>query len=149
MYALRTLMIIALALTSAAFIACSGKVRTKAPSESPAPGKPDVVVIQDGQGQDENGPPDHAPAHGYRKKHQVGNANVVLEYSTSLGLYIVLNQDDCYYNAGQFYRLSSGAWEWSVRIEGPWKAVDDRNDLPPGLRKNKHGNKDKDKDKNK
>jgi len=143
MYALRTLMIIALALTSAAFIACSGKVRTKAPSDAPAPRE--VVVID--QEQDQNGPPDHAPAHGYRKKHQVGNANVVLEYSTSLGLYVVIGQDDCYYNAGQFYRLSSGAWEWSVRIEGPWKAVDDRNDLPPGLRKNKHGNKDKDKSK--
>ena len=145
MYALRTLMIIALALTSAAFIACSGKVRTKAPSSGPD--NREVVVVEQEDGK--NGPPDHAPAHGYRKKHQVGNANVVLEYSASLGLYIVVNQDDCYYNAGQFYRLSSGAWEWSVRIEGPWKAVDDRNDLPPGLRKNKHGNKDKDKDKNK
>lgn len=138
MYALRTLMIIALALTSAAFIACSGKVRTKAPSSGPA--DRDVVIVQE---EDQNGPPDHAPAHGYRKKQYVGNANVVLEYSASLGLYIVVGQDDCYYNAGQFFRLDSGAWEWSVRIEGPWKAVDDRNDLPPGLRKHKGGNKGK------
>jgi len=136
MYALRTLMIIALALTSAAFIACSGKVRTKAPSS--APSSRDVVVIEEEDGK--NGPPDHAPAHGYRKKQHVGNANVVLEYDTELGLYIVIDQDDCYYNAGQFFRLDSGAWEWSVRIEGPWKPVDDRNDLPPGLRKHK-GNK--------
>ena len=123
MHLIRTLMIIVLALTSAAIIACSGKVRTGAPSE--------VGVAQEEKG----GPPDHAPAHGYRDKQ--GNQNVVLEYDARLDVYVVSGYDDCYYTAGQFYRKVQGAWEWSVCIDGPWRAVSHRNDLPPGLRKHK------------
>ena len=123
MYVIRTLMIIALASMAVVFVGCSGKVRTSAPR--------DAGVAQ----QEEHGPPDHAPAHGYRKKQ--GNANVVLEYDARMDVYIVSGYDDCYYTAGQFYRKVQGAWEWSVCIEGPWRSLENRNDLPPGLRKHK------------
>ncbi|HXV15003.1 MAG TPA: hypothetical protein VEC56_12425 [Candidatus Krumholzibacteria bacterium] len=125
MFVIRTLMIIALALmTAAVVIGCSGKVATKSPSSR------DVIIVKD-----EPGPPDHAPAHGHRKKQ--GNQSVILEYDERMDLYVVSGYDDCYYTAGQFYRKVKGAWEWSVCIDGPWKAVAHRNDLPPGLRKHK------------
>ncbi len=110
MYVIRTLMIIALASMAVVFAGCSGKVRTSAPREA-------------GVAQEEAG-----------KK---GNANVVLEYDARMDVYVVSGYDDCYYTAGQFYRKVQGAWEWSVCIEGPWKSVENRNDLPPGLRKHK------------
>jgi hypothetical protein len=119
-------MIIALAVTTAALVGCSGKVTAKGASSSSR----DVEVTTD-----KPGPPDHAPAHGYRKKQ--GNESVVLVYDAGLGVYIVSGYDNCYYTAGQFYRKVEGAWEWSVCIDGPWKAVGHRNDLPPGLRKHK------------
>lgn len=124
MFAVRTLMIIVLAASMAALIGCSSKVASK--SASPH----DVEISKD-----KPGPPDHAPAYGYRKKQ--GNESVVLVYDSGLDVYVVSGHDDCYYTAGQFYRRIQGAWEWSVCIEGPWKAVAHRNDLPPGLRKHK------------
>ena len=124
MFALRTLMIIALAMTAALFVGCSSNVSAKGASTR-------TVEMQEEKG----GPPDHAPAHGYRNKH--GNRSVVLTYDERLDVYVVEGHDDCYYTAGQFYRKVQGAWEWSVCIDGPWKAVADRNDLPPGIRKHK------------
>lgn len=122
MYALRMLIIIALASMAVVFAGCSGKVRTTAPSDA-------------GIAQEKQGPPDHAPAHGHRKNK--GNESVVLVYDDRMDVYVVSGHDDCYYTAGQFYRKVQGAWEWSVCIDGPWKAVAQRNDLPPGLRKYK------------
>ena len=110
MVLVRTLMIIALASMTVAFTGCSGKVRTSAPSDA-------------GIAQEQSG-----------KK---GNESVVLTYDARMDVYVVSGHDDCYYTAGQFYRKVQGAWEWSVCIEGPWKAIAHRNDLPPGLRKHK------------
>ena len=124
MYRVRTLMIIVLAASMAALVSCSSKVASKSASSR-------EVVMTD----KETGPPEHAPAHGYRKKQ--GNEKVVLVYDSGMDVYVVSGYDDCYYTAGQFYRRVQGAWEWSVCIEGPWKAVAHRNDLPPGLRKHK------------
>jgi hypothetical protein len=123
MYVIRTLMIIALVSGTVAFTGCSS---AKSKGASPH----DVGVAQD-----ESGPPDHAPAYGYREKR--GNEKVVLVYDDRMDVYVVSGQDDCYYTAGQFYRKVQGAWEWSVCIDGPWKSVARRNDLPPGLRKYK------------
>jgi hypothetical protein len=127
MHPLRILMIIALAIMTGALVGCSGKVTAK--GGSPEDVDRNVEVVKDNG----NGPPDHAPAYGYRKKQ--GNETVVLVYDAEMDLYIVSGQEDCYYTAGQFYRRVQGAWEWSVCIDGPWKAVARRNDLPPGLRK--------------
>jgi hypothetical protein len=121
-------MIIALAVMTGALVGCSGKVTAKGGSSHDV--ENDVEVVGD-----HNGPPDHAPAHGYRKKQ--GNESVVLVYDAKMDVYVVSGQEDCYYTAGQFYRKVQGAWEWSVCIDGPWKAVERRNDLPPGLRKHK------------
>ena len=125
MYRVRTLMIIVLAASTAAFVGCSSKVASKSASSR--------EVAMTGK---DTGPPDHAPAYGYRKNQQ-GNADVVLVYDSKIDVYVVSGYDDCYYTAGQFYRRVQGAWEWSVCIEGPWKAIAHRNDLPPGLRKHK------------
>jgi len=56
-----------------------------------------------------HGPPPHAPAHGYRHKHQ----GVDFE--------------------GHYYRYHEPHWEVGVHIEGPWESVSEEA-LPPGLR---------------
>jgi hypothetical protein len=94
---------------------------------------PKPVVVKDV----EPGPPPHAPAHGYRHKH--AGDGVILVYDTDIDVYVVNGHRDCYYSAGQYFRLAEASWEWSVNIEGPWKVVAHSSDLPPGLRHHKHG----------
>jgi hypothetical protein len=116
-------MIIALAIMTGVLVGCSGKVTAKGGSSKDI--GHDVVS-------DSNDSVDSAQS--YSKK---GNESVVLVYDAKMDVYVVSGHDDCYYTAGQFYRKVQGAWEWSVCIDGPWKAVERRNDLPPGLRKHK------------
>lgn len=123
MYVIRTLMIIALASCTAAFVGCASAKGKGASAH-------DVSIAQD-----ESGSPEHASASGDHEPG--GNAKVVLVYDDRMDVYVVSGQDDCYYTAGQFYRKVQGAWEWSVCVDGPWKTVARRNDLPPGLRKYK------------
>jgi hypothetical protein len=120
--AARNIIIVSVAI-AAATIGCSSRtvVHTKR--------SPDVVVVKETKG----GPPPHAPAHGYRKKH--GKDNVVLKYDAGIAVYVVKGHRDCYFNDGVYFRLSGSTWETSARIDGPWKvAVVDR-DLPDGLKK--------------
>jgi hypothetical protein len=77
------------------------------------------------------GPPAHAPAHGYRKKHASG---VELVFDSGLGVYVVLGIPDCYYDDHRFYRLEKGVWKTAPDPKGTWTAAADR-DLPPGLRR--------------
>ena len=49
-----------------------------------------------------NGPPPHAPAHGYRHKHQHG---VELVYSSELGVYVVVGFPNHYFSEGHYFRL--------------------------------------------
>jgi len=99
---------------------------------------PDVVVVKEKQ----PGPPDHAPAYGHRR-----NADrVVLVYDSDLQVYVVESHPNCYYSAGQYFRYGTKTWEWSVDVEGPWRAVELASDVPPGLRKmdvSMHERKDK------
>ncbi len=101
--------------------------------------QPDVVVIEKSRPgvviveQQHQGPPAHAPAHGYRKKH-AGN-NVTLVYSPDLQVYVVNGHRHCYYSAGQYFRLNATTWEWSVDMSGPWRVVRVESDIPPSLRK--------------
>ena len=110
---------------------------------------PDVVVVE----KQRQGPPDHAPAHGYRKKHP--GDRVALVYDSKLQVYVVSNHSGCYYSAGQYFRVGARTWEWSVDIAGPWRTVKSMSDVPPGLRKmdvsanNKKKAKDKDNGKGK
>ena len=79
-----------------------------------------------------NGPPSHAPAHGYRLKH--ARDGVELMYDADIDVYVVVGYEDCWYTAGQYFRLGDHRWEWSVNVEGPWKVVAHESDVPPGLR---------------
>ncbi|MBW2180068.1 MAG: hypothetical protein JRG81_06835 [Deltaproteobacteria bacterium] len=66
-----------------------------------------------------HGPPPHAPAHGYRHKHQQG---VELSYDTGLGVYVVIEIPGMYFNDGLYIRWSNaGYWEVGYHFEGPWR----------------------------
>ena len=86
-----------------------------------------------------SGPPSHAPAHGYRHKHQTG---VEIVFDSHLGVYIVAGKTDIYFHDGWFLRIRSGNWEVSASLDGQWKArSSDR--VPPGLRSKHHAKKPK------
>ena len=76
-----------------------------------------------------HGPPPHAPAHGYRHKHQ----GVELVYDSGRGVYVVIGLAHHYYFKGHYYRLRETQWEVGVHVEGPWEFVSDEA-LPWGLR---------------
>lgn len=76
-----------------------------------------------------NGPPAHAPAHGYRHK-QVDGMELV--FDSGRGVYVVVGLSDHYYHDGYFYRLRGDLWEMSLKHDGNWNVVSE-NSLPPGL----------------
>jgi hypothetical protein len=75
------------------------------------------------------GPPAHAPAHGYRRKHVAG---MELVFDSGRGVYIVVGLPNHYYHDGYFYRLRDGLWEMSLKHDGDWKVVSQKS-LPLGL----------------
>lgn len=81
------------------------------------------------------GPPDHAPAWGYRRHHEHEEADeeVALRFDPTLGVKVVVGVPNLYFSDGVFIRFSSGAWQASVHPNGPWRmqAVEA---VPPGLR---------------
>jgi len=91
--------------------------------------KPKIVKKDKGYG-----PPPHAPAHGYRYKHQQG---VELRYDAGLGVYVVIEIPDMYFNDGLYIRWStSGYWEVGHHYKGPWRAAA-ANEVPYTLDKKK------------
>ena len=90
--------------------------------ESPAP--PQVVARQPG-------PPPHAPAHGYRRKHPQDDVDLV--FDSGLGVYVVVDTPDCWWSDGGYYRWRDGVWSTGVHISGPW-AVIKVDAVPSGLR---------------
>jgi len=64
------------------------------------------------------GPPPHAPAHGYRHKHQDG---VELEYDSQLGVYFAVKIPSVYFFNNLYLRLSGGNWEVAANFNGPWR----------------------------
>jgi len=83
-----------------------------------------------------NGPPAHAPAHGYRRKHVAG---MELVFDSGRGVYVVVGLSDHYYHDGYFYRLRGGLWEMSLKPDADWKAASDKS-LPLGLQVKANGN---------
>ncbi|HUV66186.1 MAG TPA: hypothetical protein VMW24_20005 [Sedimentisphaerales bacterium] len=83
-----------------------------------------------------NGPPAHAPAHGYRRKQVSG---VELVFDSGRGVYVVVGFPDHYYHDGYFYRLRAGAWEMSLKPDTGWASVSMAS-LPPGLQARGHDN---------
>jgi len=79
------------------------------------------------------GPPAHAPAHGYHRKH-VGDVELV--YDSTWDVYVVVGCPDHYYYNDRFYRLCGTEWQVSLTLNSGWVRIsDDR--LPPGLQKNR------------
>jgi hypothetical protein len=64
------------------------------------------------------GPPTHAPAHGYRHKHRGHD----LAFDRDLGVYVVVDVPGVWFLDGSYFRIdSSGRWEVSVEMDGPWR----------------------------
>ncbi len=86
----------------------------------------------------EQGPPPHAPAHGYRAKH--GHHDLV--YDSGLGAYVVLGYDDLYYLDDHYYRFHDGYWLYSRYIDDDWRRID-YDHVPSRLRHSRdHGDRD-------
>ena len=81
-----------------------------------------------------HGPPPHAPAHGYRHKHQ----GVELVYDSGHGVYVVIDLPNHYYFRGRYYRRGEIQWEAGVNMDGPWEFVSE-GALPKGLRAKEKG----------
>lgn len=123
------LMVLTIVIAAGILSACTRAVVYKESSpkpvykqKSPTP----VIISEDG-----HGPPPHAPAHGYRAKHQ--GDDVVLVYDRHLAVYVVSGQRDCYYSAGQYFRFVDGSWEWSVSVSTGWAVVASYHDVPSSL----------------
>lgn len=84
----------------------------------------------------QQGPPAHAPAHGYRKKHR--HDNVELVWDSGKGVYVVIAHEGHFFSKDVYYRIAGDHWEVSGGINGPWKVTNSGN-VPPGLRKHHHG----------
>ncbi|WP_022665122.1 hypothetical protein [Desulfospira joergensenii] len=79
------------------------------------------------------GPPPHAPAHGYRHKHQ----GYDLEYRDKAGAYIVLNVPETWFYDDLYIRVSSdGEWFVSADLEGGWR-IAAGNEVPYSLKEYK------------
>jgi hypothetical protein len=77
------------------------------------------------------GPPPHAPAHGYRAKTAQG---VELVFDRELGVFLVVGLSGTYFSGDFYYRQETGGrWERSGRLDGDWVGIVETA-LPPGLR---------------
>jgi len=85
----------------------------------------------------EKGPPAHAPAHGYRRKHQT--MDVQLVYDSGRDVYVVVGLPGHYYYDGHFFRIRGAQWEMSLNTADGWQPADE-NSIPPGLRTKSNGN---------
>lgn len=117
-------------------------------------GGPPHPEVHHGSG---HGPPPHAPAHGYRRKHEHayrGGGEVELVFDSGLGVYMVVGMPDFYFWNGSYLRIQGGVWSSCAHLDGPWKPYSERS-VPAGLRAKhakaaKHGpGKSKNKDKGK
>ena len=93
-------------------------------------------------GYERNGPPPHAPAHGYRHKHR----GHTLEYDHELGVYIVIGWVGHYFIDGIYYKKTDRGWYSSHDIDRSWNEY--RKDVLPGKLHKKYGHEKKDRRKN-
>ena len=101
-----------------------------------------VKVHEDGY--EHNGPPPHAPAHGYRHKHKKHD----LEYNSDLGIYVVTGLAEHYFIDGIFYKRTKHGWYSSHDIDKGWKEYK-KDHLPGKLHKKYSDKKEHGKDKGK
>ncbi len=125
---LRFAKLLAVLVTCVTVVGCQGIVL--------APRASEPVVAR------KSGPPSHAPAHGYRHKHQTG---AEFQFDSHLGVYIVEGNTDIYFHDGWFVRIRSGIWQVSAALGGPWEPRS-AEWVPPGLRSKHHAKKPKARD---
>lgn len=92
-------------------------------------------------GQDRgNGPPSHAPAHGYRYKYHGHD----LVYDSGLNVYVVVGQPGVYFYDGIYYRYARDHWYYTFDLNKNWRVTRGDRGLPPGLaKKYRNGMKEK------
>jgi hypothetical protein len=78
------------------------------------------------------GPPPHAPAHGYRHKHQTPDGTVNLIFDSGIGVYVVVGWPDHYWHRDHYLRYVEGNWMTSRSIDGGWASCSS-GDVPIGL----------------
>lgn len=98
---------------------------------------PEVVVAPE-----RGGPPPHAPAHGYRRKHQHAHQDVELVFDSGLGVYVVVGFPGVYFHADYYFRYVDASWQISLRPDSGW-AVASQDRVPPGLQKKQQHGKSK------
>ena len=111
MRSLRCLVIVSGAAALLTVFGCSSTKRTGT-----------VVVVDRGvvvESSSKHGPPPHAPAHGYRARHE----NCDLVYDSGIGVYTVVGHRGCYYRDSRYYRRSGNSWQISNTIRGPWRTT--------------------------
>lgn len=75
------------------------------------------------EGYQRGGPPPHAPAHGYRHKHK----NHDMRYDSALGVYVLLDLLDYYYDGDRYYRYRDGDWQYARELDNErWRKADRR-----------------------
>jgi hypothetical protein len=79
-----------------------------------------------------NGPPPHAPAHGYRRKQQTDLGSVDLVFDSGLGVYVVVGWPDHYWYQDRYYRWVDGVWMASAQLDAGWLTCSSGK-VPPGL----------------
>jgi hypothetical protein len=84
------------------------------------------------------GPPPHAPAHGYRHKHPGPAGSVDLVFDSGLGVYVVVGWPGYYWHQDHYYRFVEGAWMISTRLDAGWVSCSSGK-VPPGLVKKHAG----------
>ncbi len=94
-----------------------------------------VTAHPGASGKHGKGPPPHAPAHGYRHKHQDG---VELVFDSGRGVYVVVEIPNEYYFDGHYYRLRADQWAVSTHVDGPWGVIDEVS-IPAGLKTSPSG----------
>jgi len=77
-----------------------------------------------------HGPPPHAPAHGYRRKHAPDGVELV--YDAGVQVYVVMGREAVYWDGDRYLRWANGAWQASVRIDGVWVGIGSHQ-VPPAL----------------
>jgi hypothetical protein len=101
-------------------------------SLGPACGSSRTLVVYS----DRQGPPPHAPAHGYRCKHRHAHRDVELVYDSRIQVYTVVGYPDHFFIDNYYYRVTKGGWYTATAISGPWIGTTIER-IPVGLKKSK------------
>jgi hypothetical protein len=92
-------------------------------------GKPGPVVVE-APAHKHKGPPPHAPAHGYRRKHAPDG--VELAYDDDLDVYVAVGHSGVYWHGDRYFCWRDGGWRVSAKVDGVWVSVASQ-EVPPRL----------------